>query len=89
MRRSRSTLVDLAAAAHVTPSHLVRLSREHLGVTPVALLWETRVRRGLDLLKNTGLTVAEVADQCGFASPFHFSRRVKQATGKPPRELRE
>ena len=81
-------LADLAAAAHVTPSHLVRLSRDHLGVTPVSLLWETRVRRGLDLLKNTGLSVAEVADQCGFASPFHFSRRVKRATGRPPRELR-
>lgn len=84
----RLNLTDLAAAAHVTPSHLVRLSREHLGLTPMALVWETRVRRGLDLLKNTGLTVAEVADQCGFASPFHFSRRVKQAAGKPPRELR-
>ena len=81
-------LADLAAAAHVTPSHLVRLSREHLGITPVALLWETRVRRGLDLLKNTGLSVSEIADQAGFASAFHFSRRVKQATGKPPRELR-
>jgi AraC-like DNA-binding protein len=83
--------VDLgrvAAAAHVTPAHLVRRFRAELGVTPMAYLWERRVATGVDLLTNTGLPVGEVAARCGFKSVYHFSRRVKQRTGSSPTALR-
>jgi AraC-like DNA-binding protein len=83
--------VDLgrvAAAAHVTPAHLVRRFRAELGVTPMAYLWGRRVATGVDLLTNTGLPVGEVAARCGFKSVYHFSRRVKQRTGLSPTALR-
>jgi AraC-like DNA-binding protein len=83
--------VDLgrvAAAAHVTPAHLVRRFRAELGVTPMAYLWERRVATGVDLLTNTGLPVGEIAARCGFKSVYHFSRRVKQRTGSSPTALR-
>jgi AraC-like DNA-binding protein len=83
--------VDLgrvAAAAHVTPAHLVRRFRAELGVTPMAYLWDRRVATGVDLLTNTGLPVGEVAARCGFKSVYHFSRRVKQRTGSSPTALR-
>jgi AraC-like DNA-binding protein len=82
------TLERAAAAAHVTPAHLVRRFRAELGVTPVAYLWRRRVAAGVELLTNTGLPVGEVARRSGFRSVYHFSRRVKQATGLPPTELR-
>jgi AraC-like DNA-binding protein len=81
-------LVRVAAAAHVTPAHLVRRFRAELGVTPMAYLWERRVATGVDLLTNTGLPVGEVAARCGFKSVYHFSRRVKQRTGSSPTALR-
>ncbi|MBI3970766.1 MAG: helix-turn-helix domain-containing protein [Chloroflexi bacterium] len=62
--------------------------RRALGTTPARFLWDERVRHGVFLLEHTGLTVAEVADRAGFQSSFHFSRRVRAATGLPPRELR-
>ena len=77
-----------AAAAHVTPAHLVRRFRAELGVTPMAYLWERRAATGIDLLTNTGLPVGEVAARCGFKSVYHFSRRVKQQTGLSPTALR-
>jgi AraC family transcriptional regulator of arabinose operon len=83
--------VDLgrvAAAAHVTPAHLVRHFRAELGITPMAYLWERRVATGVDLLTNTGLPVGEIAARCGFKSVYHFSRRVKQRTGSSPTALR-
>jgi AraC-like DNA-binding protein len=82
------TLGHVAAAAHVTPAHLVRRFRAELGVTPMAYLWERRVATGVDLLTNTGLPVGEVAARCGFKSVYHFSRRVKQRTGSSPTALR-
>jgi AraC-like DNA-binding protein len=82
------SLDSVAAAAHVTPAHLVRRFRAELGVTPMAYLWQRRVATGVGLLTNTGLPVGEIARRSGFRSVYHFSRRVKQATGLPPTELR-
>jgi AraC-like DNA-binding protein len=81
-------LASVARACNVSAAHLSREFRRELGVTPMAYLWERRVATGVDLLANTGLTVGAIADRCGFKTVYHFSRRVKQATGSPPTELR-
>ena len=81
-------LADLAEAASVTPAHLVRLCRKHLDTTPIRLLWGSRLDRGIDLVKHTGLDVAEIAYRVGFASPFHFSRKFKEKVGVAPSEQR-
>ena len=51
-------------------------------------VWEARTRRGAQLLRETGLTVSEIAYRCGFQTPFHFSRWVKQVHGMSPKEFR-
>ena len=81
-------LARLAAAAHVSPPHLVRRFRAELGITPIAYLWRRRIATGVDLLANTGLPIAAIAGHCGFTTPHHFSRRVRRATGMPPGALR-
>jgi AraC-like DNA-binding protein len=81
-------LAGAAAAAHVSPAHLVRRFRDELGVTPIAYLWERRVAAGIDLLTTTGLPVGAIAARVGFASVYHFSRRVKAQAGLAPTELR-
>ena len=82
------TLERVAAAAHVTPAHLVRRFRAQLGITPMAYLWQRRVSAGVDMLVSTGLPVGEIARRAGFRSVYHFSRRVKEGTGLPPTEVR-
>jgi AraC-like DNA-binding protein len=84
----RVDLEQIARAAHVSAPHLVRRFRAELGVTPMAYLWQRRVATGIDLLKHTGLPVGVVADRSGFKSVYHFSRRVKEATGASPTALR-
>jgi AraC-like DNA-binding protein/quercetin dioxygenase-like cupin family protein len=78
----------LARAAHVSPPHLVRRFREELGVTPMAYVWRRRVAHGVDLLTHTGLPVGDIASRAGFKSVYHFSRRVKEQTGRAPTVLR-
>ena len=82
------TLHGVAATVHVTPAHLVRRFRAELGVTPMAYLWRRRVAAGIELLTSTGLPVGEIARRTGFRSVFHFSRRVKEATGMAPTRVR-
>jgi len=81
-------LPELARAAGVSSAQLVKLFKRHLGTTPLRYVWETRTRRGVQLLRETGLTVGEVAHRCGFQTPFHFSRWCRQLHGLPPRALR-
>jgi AraC-like DNA-binding protein len=81
-------LSALARAAHVSPPHLVRRFRAELGITPMAYLWRRRVAHGVDLLAHTGLPVGDVATRSGFKSVYHFSRRVKEQTGRSPTALR-
>ena len=81
-------LEQVARFAHVSPAHLVRRFRAELGTTPIAYLWQRRVATGADLLANTGLPVGEIAARTGFKSVYHFSRRVKEHTGKSPTQLR-
>ena len=57
-------------------------------LTPDSYLWRLRTQKGIAMLSATGLPVAEIADRCGFQSPFHFSRLVKKLQGCSPRETR-
>jgi AraC-like DNA-binding protein len=81
-------LAALARACNVSAAHLVRVFRRETGVPPIAYLWQRRVAVGVDLLANTGLPVGAIAERCGFKTVYHFSRRVKQATGLAPTEVR-
>ncbi|MEO3752347.1 helix-turn-helix transcriptional regulator [Streptomyces sp. B6B3] len=85
----RLTLGDIAEAAGVTPPHLIRLFRAHLGTTPMEYLWSRRVTLGIELLSSTDLSVGAVAAHCGFSTSFHFSRRIREATGVSPTQLRK
>lgn len=82
-------LERLAEIARVTPPHLIRLFRKHLHTTPVRYLWRLRLNEGLRMLRETGFSVSEVAYGCGFQSPFHFSRLVKNETSLSPKSYRE
>ena len=79
----------LAKIAGVTGQHLIHLFRKHLGITPIEYLWDTRVDHGLRMLKETGLSVAEIAFRSGFQYPFHFSKVAKRHLSISPREYRK
>ena len=81
-------LDGLAKAAGVSPAQLVRLCKRELGETPLRYVWQMRTARGVQLLRDTGLPVAEIAWRCGFQTPFHFSRWVRDVEGAGPREVR-
>jgi AraC-like DNA-binding protein len=81
-------LDQLATVAATSPSHLIRLFRARLHTTPMAWVWQQRLARGIQLLHDTGLPIYAIAEQCGFQNAFHFSRRVRQATGSTPTDIR-
>lgn len=85
---SELTLEEIAKAAGVSVGHLIELAKRHWNMTPMRRLWELRVEHASGLLRDTGLTISEVAHLTGFANPFHFSRRFKRRYGEHPRSWR-
>lgn len=79
---------QLACEAGISPEHLIRLFRRHQGVTPSQYLWNYRIKRGIELLQSTGLTIGEIAERTGFKTSYHFARAIKRQTGRTPTEVR-
>jgi len=82
-------LAALSRAAGLSPQHLTRLFREETRTTPMRYLYRIREDHALRLLRETGLTIAEIAAACGFQNPFHLTRRMSARFGSPPRLLRQ
>jgi AraC family transcriptional regulator len=82
------SLRELAGGACVSAGYLSRVFRRHYGTGPVAAFELLRLARAATLLARSNLSVAEVARDCGFANPYHFSRRFHRTYGQPPGRYR-
>lgn len=78
----------LAAQAGLSVRQLERLFRAHLGRTIGAHYLDLRLDHARRLLRQTALSVLEVAMACGFVSAAHFSRAYGMRFGCSPRQDR-
>ena len=67
------TLDRIARDAGVSRQHLLKLCRLSAKATPMDQLYAKRLEVASDLLRHTGLSIAEIAEQTGFLNQFHFS----------------
>jgi AraC family transcriptional regulator len=80
------SLDDIAASAHVSSSHLMRLFKEATGLPPHRYVIQERIRKAQRLLLS-GCPVQEVAASLGFSDQSHFHRHFKRIHGVTPREF--
>lgn len=78
------SLKEIARAAGVSRQHLLKVCRNQGRPTPMTQLYATRIEVAADLLRQSGLSIDEIASKCGFVSAFHFSRKFKEASGMSP-----
>ena len=81
------SLKDIAAAAHLSRFHFLRLFQLIHARTPVAELRGLRIRRALALLETTSLTTDEIAARVGM-SRIALWRNLCQTKQAGARELR-
>ena len=81
------SLADIAAAAHLSRFHFLRLFQTVNQHTPVAYLRELRTRRAVALLHNTALTGQEIAARVGM-SRIALWRSLRASKGVGTRALR-
>jgi AraC family transcriptional regulator len=81
-------LADMATVAGLSVSQFARLFKARLGVAPHQYLLQLRVDTASRLLRETSLSIAEVAARCGFSHQEHLTRVVQAHLGTTPAVLR-
>jgi AraC-like DNA-binding protein/mannose-6-phosphate isomerase-like protein (cupin superfamily) len=79
----------IAGMLNIHRSRLSKLFHEITGITLIDYLISLRIHTGLSLLKETTLTISEIADKTGYSNPDYFAKAVKKATGKSPKLFRQ
>jgi len=82
------TLDDLAATAHLSPSHCHRLFKAMTGVTPRAYATAHRAKRVRNALVGGKASVTEVIYDAGFNSSGRFYAQAEQMLGMTPSAYR-
>ena len=81
-------LEELARMAAMSENSLLHHFSGMIGTTPMKYLTRLRIRYAAELLHNTDMPVAEVAEGAGFADPAYFSRAFRRETGLAPLDYR-
>lgn len=81
-------LDELACYVDVSRRQLERLFQKYLHCSPSRYYLKLRLIRARQLLKQTSMSIIEVASVCGFVSTPHFSKCYREYFGIPPRDER-
>lgn len=79
---------QLAALAGVAPSTFNRLFREVLDQSPMRYLEDWRMSLARDALRTGDVTLAAIAHQSGYSTPYAFSAAFNRHHGVPPGQWR-
>lgn len=78
-----------AAVCNISETHFNALFKSWSGMTPTKYRNKLRVAHSQILLKNSNLTVNEIAEITGFNDAFYFSRVFHKMTGVTPTDYRK
>ncbi|MBQ9098915.1 MAG: helix-turn-helix transcriptional regulator [Clostridia bacterium] len=79
----------IAALFHVSRAKLNRDFRASVGQSLHSAIMDLRLSRAAALLRDSNLTVNEIAIACGFSSAYYFHSFFKRATGTTPLSYRK
>ena len=82
------SIEEIAAVCGLNRSYFGKVFREAVGESPQAYLLHYRMARAAQLLKETRLSIGEIARQVSYDNQLHFSRAFKNVHGVSPREYR-
>lgn len=82
------TVAQAAALAGMSQPQFMKTFKRVAGMTLVGSLNHVRLAAGVHLLRETSLSIAEVATAVGFTDQSYFDKRFKRAFGSTPRDFR-
>ena len=83
------TLSDVARMVYLSPAYVSTLISSETGKTFIDILNGIRVRKAIELIKNSNQKYYLIAEQVGFKEPQYFSIVFKKYTGMSPSEYKQ
>ena len=83
------SLQELAKKYHVSPNCLSVHFRRAVGLSPMQYVTQSRLTRAKFLLQHSELSIAGVAQQCGYPDVSNFVRRFRVQFGETPLQYRQ
>lgn len=82
-------LSQISKQLGVSTNHLIKLFKQHSGLTPTQYIVKIRVDKAAELLNQTDINILEIAYTTGFKSLSNFYKCFKEQTGHTPNEHRK
>ena len=80
---------ELAELSHMSSSHFYSVFKDTVGVAPIEYKLKLLIAEAERLLiRETGMSVGQIADYLGFGSDTYFRRLFRRITGMSPSEYR-
>lgn len=83
------TLCDIALSGHISKRTCGYLFLKYLNQTPIEFLNDYRLRKSIELLKSTDMTILEISLAVGFSGASYYAEAFKKRFGKSPSEQRK
>ncbi len=87
--REDLSLQGIADAMYISPYHLSRVFKKHVGIGIVDYIKSIRIKAAQNLLTTTNDSITLISDKSGFSSAAHFRRVFKESTGFSPQKYRQ
>ncbi len=81
-------LTQIAASANIGKRECIRCFHRMMGLSPIQYLIKYRIIESLHYLRDTEMSVSEIALCCGFESPSYFTHIFKRYQKCTPRQFR-
>ena len=81
-------VADLEAQAELSPSKFAQLCQQQTGQSPHQFVLSERLAHACKLLRNSSLSLADVAGACGFADQQHLTNVMRRNLGATPGRYR-
>lgn len=86
--KNKIAIADLARVLFLSEGHFCRFFKRCVGISAIEYLNVFRVGKAEELLRDTEMSVTEIALQAGFEDANYFTRLFKRITGHTPTEYR-
>lgn len=83
------TLTEIAKSGCVSKRTCGNLFLKYVHKTPIAFLNDYRLRKSIELMQNTDMTILEISLACGFSGASYYAECFRRSFGKSPTEYRK
>lgn len=83
------SLKHLCSVFFVSESQIRRNIQKETGKNPNEYILSLRMKKAKTELAYTHKSIRQISVECGFASPYYFSKCVSKSTGLSPKEYRK